>query len=91
MKDLKKKKLKTNQKSETWKEIWNFHFHYKLSTYLEKCFGPAALTIYLHTACFSRQTENRSRPRSKINVAATTSNQQKPTTIYFPQYIEQIF
>lgn len=20
------KKLKTNQKSETWKEIWNFHF-----------------------------------------------------------------
>ena len=28
-------------------EIWNFHFHYKLSMYLEKYFGPAALTIYL--------------------------------------------
>ena len=24
-----------------------FHFHYKLSIYLEKCFCPTALTIYL--------------------------------------------
>ena len=38
---LEEKKLKTNQKSETWKEIWNFHFHYKLSMYLEKCFGSS--------------------------------------------------
>lgn len=48
-------------------------------------------TSFKNTACISRQTENRSRPRSKINVAATTSNQQKPATIYFPQYTEQIF
>lgn len=74
---LGEKKLNTNQKSETWKEIWNFHFHYKLSIYLEKRFCPTALTIYLQhrlkTYCVFLKT-NRKQISTQIQNQCSSNN-----------------
>ena len=65
------------KKNETWKEIWNFHFHYKLSMYLEKCFGPTALTIYLQhhlqTYCVFLKT-NRKQISNQIQNQCSSNN-----------------
>ena len=74
---LEEKKLNTNQKSETWKQIWNFHFHYKLSMYLEKCFGPTALKVYLQhrlkTYCVFLKT-NRKQISNQIQNQCSSNN-----------------